>query len=45
MLSVSVGVGTSVPTHTDESIAFIDKVDKQLYLAKQNGRNCIVKAG
>lgn len=45
ILSVSIGVGTIVPTHGDEPIAFIDKVDKRLYLAKQNGRNCIVKAG
>jgi len=43
ILSVSLGVGTIVPAHTDESIAFIEKVDKRLYRAKQNGRNCIVK--
>ncbi|OYX27616.1 MAG: hypothetical protein B7Z03_13480 [Hydrogenophilales bacterium 32-62-9] len=45
ILSVSIGVGTIVPAHGDDPIAFIDKVDKRLYLAKQNGRNCIVKAG
>jgi len=43
ILSVSLGVGTIVPAHTDESIAFIEEVDKRLYRAKQNGRNCIVK--
>jgi diguanylate cyclase (GGDEF)-like protein/PAS domain S-box-containing protein len=45
ILSVSLGVGTIVPVHSDESIAFIEEVDKRLYRAKQNGRNCIVKGG
>ncbi|OAM51594.1 diguanylate cyclase [Methylovorus sp. MM2] len=42
VLTVSIGVGTIIPTHKDESTAFIEMVDKRLYQAKQNGRNCIV---
>ena len=45
ILSVSIGVGTVVPTHADEPVAFIEAVDRRLYQAKENGRNCIVKAG
>jgi diguanylate cyclase (GGDEF)-like protein/PAS domain S-box-containing protein len=44
ILSVSFGVGTIIPAHSDEPIAFIEEVDKRLYRAKQNGRNCIVKS-
>jgi len=43
ILTISVGVGTIVPSHQDEPLAFIEKVDKRLYQAKQNGRNCIAK--
>lgn len=43
MLTVSVGVGTITPSHKDEAIAFIEEVDKRLYQAKQQGRNCIVR--
>jgi len=43
MLTVSVGVGTITPSHKDEAIAFIEDVDKRLYQAKQQGRNCIVR--
>ncbi|HSH73253.1 MAG TPA: sensor domain-containing diguanylate cyclase [Methylophilaceae bacterium] len=42
-LTVSLGVGTITPSHKDEAMAFIDLVDKQLYQAKQQGRNCIVR--
>jgi diguanylate cyclase (GGDEF)-like protein/PAS domain S-box-containing protein len=45
ILTVSLGVGTIIPTHGDEPIGFIEEVDRRLYLAKQNGRNCIVKEG
>ncbi|MBU2640506.1 MAG: sensor domain-containing diguanylate cyclase [Thiobacillus sp.] len=45
ILSVSIGVGTVVPTHSDEPVAFIEAVDRRLYQAKDKGRNCVVKAG
>lgn len=45
ILSVSIGVGTTVPAHADEPVAFIEAVDRRLYQAKGNGRNCVVKAG
>jgi diguanylate cyclase (GGDEF)-like protein/PAS domain S-box-containing protein len=44
VLTISMGVGTIVPSHKDEAIAFIEEVDKRLYQAKQKGRNCIVEA-
>ncbi len=42
LLTVSLGVGTIIPTRNDESIVFISEVDRRLYQAKQKGRNCIV---
>lgn len=39
ILSISLGVGTIVPTHEDEPRDFIERVDRLLYQAKQNGRN------
>ncbi|MGI4849391.1 MAG: sensor domain-containing diguanylate cyclase [Janthinobacterium lividum] len=44
ILTISVGVGTIVPTERDEAMAFVDLVDKRLYLAKQGGRNRIAAA-
>jgi diguanylate cyclase (GGDEF)-like protein len=41
LLTISIGVGTIVPTQADEPIRFIEEVDKRLYRAKQKGRNCI----
>lgn len=41
ILTVSLGVGTIIPSHKDEPIAFIEEVDKLLYQAKQKGRNRI----
>lgn len=41
MVTVSLGVGTIIPTENDDPIRFIDEVDKWLYQAKQRGRNCI----
>lgn len=41
-LTVSLGVGTIIPTRNDEPIRFIEEVDRRLYQAKQKGRNCIV---
>jgi diguanylate cyclase (GGDEF)-like protein len=43
-ITVSIGIGTITPTQQDKSLAFIKKVDKRLYQAKKNGRNCIVEA-
>lgn len=40
-LTVSLGVGTIIPEREDEPMGFIEKVDRLLYQAKQNGRNCI----
>lgn len=42
VLTISLGVGTMIPGHDDELLPFIDRVDKRLYEAKQQGRNCIV---
>lgn len=42
VLTISLGVGTVIPGHDDELLPFIDAVDKRLYEAKQQGRNCIV---
>lgn len=39
VLTVSLGVSTIIPSHTDEPREFIEKVDRLLYRAKQNGRN------
>lgn len=41
LLTISIGISTLIPTHSDEAIKFIAKVDRQLYLAKEKGRNCI----
>ena len=41
-LSISLGVGTIVPGQNDQLLDFINQVDRRLYLAKQQGRNCIV---
>ena len=42
ILTISLGVGTIIPAPPDEVIAFIERVDRRLYQAKQNGRNCII---
>lgn len=42
IVTVSLGVGTIVPSHDAEPIVFIEAVDRLLYKAKQNGRNCAV---
>ena len=41
-LTVSLGIGTTIPAKGDDATAFIKEVDRRLYEAKQNGRNCIV---
>ncbi|MBT0961803.1 sensor domain-containing diguanylate cyclase [Denitromonas iodatirespirans] len=44
LLTISLGVGTIVPTHQETAIDFVEAVDRRLYQAKQRGRNCIVSA-
>jgi len=39
ILTASLGVGTIIPGHQDRPLAFIEAVDRQLYQAKQAGRN------
>ncbi len=38
-LTVSLGVGTIIPLHNTEAMAFVEDVDRLLYKAKENGRN------
>ncbi|MGY8809708.1 MAG: GGDEF domain-containing protein [Pseudomonadales bacterium] len=42
ILTISMGLGTIVPTQKDDTRSFIDAVDRNLYLAKQRGRNQLV---
>ncbi len=44
-LTISLGVGTTVPTEDEDSTSFIEMVDRRLYLAKQQGRDRIVVSG
>jgi len=39
LLTVSLGVGTIIPSASDNLIQFIDAVDRRLYRAKQGGRD------
>jgi len=41
VITISIGVGTIIPTYRDDRMAFIEEVDKRLYQAKQKGRNRI----
>lgn len=41
VVTISVGVGTILPSHQDEPMVFVEATDKKLYLAKQQGRNRI----
>lgn len=41
-LSISLGVGTIVPAEHDSPDAFVEAVDRLLYRAKAQGRNCVV---
>jgi len=42
ILTISIGVDTIIPQHDDDSLAFIEAVDKLMYQAKKEGRNRIV---
>ena len=39
LLTISLGVGTAVPTGASERLAFVERVDGLLYAAKHKGRN------
>ncbi len=40
-VTISIGIATSKPLRKAKSKSLVSKVDKALYEAKQNGRNCI----
>lgn len=42
VLTVSIGVGTITPSAEDDLLAFVERVDRRLYRAKQQGRNLTV---
>jgi diguanylate cyclase (GGDEF)-like protein/PAS domain S-box-containing protein len=44
LLTISLGVSTMIPSQDDEHNELISRADKQLYQAKQKGRNCIQSA-
>jgi diguanylate cyclase (GGDEF)-like protein/PAS domain S-box-containing protein len=39
VVTVSMGVGTTIPAGSDTAMAFVERVDQQLYAAKRSGRN------
>jgi len=41
MVTVSLGLSTTILTDIDDPIRLIKEVDKRLYQVKQRGRNCI----
>ncbi len=45
VLTISIGVASMTPGHQDEALAFVEEVDRRLYLAKESGRNRIVCNG
>ena len=44
-LTISGGVGTTIPGHGEEPVPFIETVDRRLYRAKRQGRDRIVVEG
>ncbi len=42
VVTLSIGVGTIVPTADHDPARFVEQVDRRLYRAKDNGRNAIV---
>jgi diguanylate cyclase (GGDEF)-like protein/PAS domain S-box-containing protein len=45
IVTMSVGIGTIIPSQEDEPLKFLEAVDACLYQAKNNGRNCVVATG
>ncbi len=45
VVTVSVGVGTVVPGVEVVAMDFLEEVDRRMYQAKKQGRNCIVTSG
>lgn len=45
VVTASIGVGTLVPGAQAVAMEFLDQVDRRMYLAKKQGRNCIVTSG
>lgn len=41
VLTISIGVGSTVPAHHEQALDFVARVDQRLYAAKQAGRNRI----
>lgn len=39
LLTISLGVGSIVPSHGDSRVSFVEEVDERLYRAKQDGRD------
>jgi diguanylate cyclase (GGDEF)-like protein/PAS domain S-box-containing protein len=44
-VTISIGIGTIVPSPGDDWLQFLETVDRRLYRAKQNGRNTHVSVG
>ena len=44
-LTVSIGVGSVIPSARDDTDRLKDEVDKALYVAKAEGRNRVASAG
>jgi len=44
VVTISLGVGTITPQRDDVPLNFVELVDRRLYTAKQQGRNCVAPA-